>query len=173
MKRTTPTTNIHKNTDNSIDEDIQDDNVHCDNNGVDDGNSSRVDNGNNSRVDNSNNSGVDNGNNSRVDNGNNCGVDEDHNNRGDDLDGHDKKGDNSDGHDKCDKRVDSEEDEDNSQAIYGSDDGDFYNNDHEEENEEENYAEPEGSDLTEIGSSSDVGKVVLAPSRKGVQCGRH
>ena len=138
-KDNTQTTNIHKNTDNGIDEDIQDD--HRDNNGVD--------------------------------NGNNSGVDEDHNNRGDDLDGHDKKGDNSDGHDKCDKRVDSEEDEDNSQAIYSSNDGDFYDNDHDDENEEENYAEPEGSDLTEIGLSSDVGKVVLTPSRKGVQHGRH
>jgi hypothetical protein len=87
-----------------------------------------------------------------VDNGNNSRVVEDHNVGGDDSDGHD--------HDNEGDNRSSEEDEDNSKASLGgadgSDDDDVYNNGN-NDGAEENYAE--GSDLTEIGSSSDVGKI--------------
>jgi hypothetical protein len=83
----------------------------------------------------------------RHSNGNNSGVDEDRNNGGDDLDGRDKEGDNK----------------------ITSDDGDNYDNDHNDEIEEEHYAED--SDLTDIGSNSaSIVEVVHAPCtrRKGV-----
>ena len=102
-----------------------------------------------------------------VDNGNNSIVDEEHNGGGDNLVGHDNEGDDSVGHN-------NEEGEDKVSLGYcepnSSDDND--------KTKEENYAE--GSDLTEIGLSSDVSKiveVVPAPGSrrkgKGVQRGRH
>jgi len=137
-----------------------------------------------------------------VDDGNNSGVDGDHNDGGDDLDGHDHVGahdnevdDSNDNDNEGGKGIGSEEDEDNSKAslsyrgINGND-GDNDNDETEEEiyandkgddndeTEEKNYTEgAEVSDLTEIGSSSDVSIVEVAPAsgscRKGIQRGRH
>jgi hypothetical protein len=121
---------------------------HRDNDGVDDGNDSGVRGGNDS--------GVDEGNASGVDEGNASGVDEDHDNAVDEGkdsgvdDGNASGGDDSesDGH--------NEEDEDISSGPNGSKD------------------HIEGSDLTDISSSSDVtGSPAPHSRRKGVQRGRN
>jgi hypothetical protein len=139
----------------------------------------------------------------KFDDNNNCRVDEDHNDGGDNSDGHDNEGDDSNGHDnKGDKGIGSEDDEDNSKAnlsyrgpngnndnddIDETDEENYVNNgdndnggneNDNDETEEKNYAESaEGSDLTEIGSSSDISIVEDAPAsgsrRKGIQRGRH
>ena len=103
-------------------------------------------------------------------------VDEDHtgNNGGGDSDGHDNEGDNSDGHNnEGNNRVDSEEDENNSGPNGKDSDGGDYDNDHNDETEEENYSWD--SDLTEIGSSSEIVEIVSAPGshrKRVVQRGR-
>ena len=103
------------------------------------------------------------------DHGDNKGVD-DGNNRGVELDGYDKEGD---------SRISNREDEDSSKASDGgsNSNGSDEDNDGSDENDKENYAN--GSDLTEIRSSSDVSEakfeVVPAPGsrRKAVQRKRH
>jgi hypothetical protein len=149
----TQPTDIHTGK-NIIDQDHSDEH-HRDNNGVDDGNASGVDEDHNNGVDDGNASGVDEDHNNGVDDGNDSGVD-DHNNGVDDGNAsrvdedHNNGGDDSDGHD--------EEDEDIGSGPNGS-------NDHISIIEE-------ASDLTEIGSSSDVtDSKVSAPRsrRKGVQ----
>jgi hypothetical protein len=124
-------------------------------------------------------------------------IDEDH---GDKFDEHDNNGVDEDHDDRGDKGIGSEDDEDNSKASlsyrgpngnndnddnneteednYANDGGNDNENDDNDETEEKNYAESaEGSDLTEIGSSSDVSIVEIAPTsgsrRKGIQRGRH
>ena len=136
----TQATDIHKNSDNSIDRDDSDNNH--DDNGVDDGNGRGVDDGNGRGVDEDHNSGL------GGDDGNDSGVDED---GGDDLDtsGHDNEGDRVD----ILPRAISSGNED----ISGPSDDE---------------AASEVSDLTEIGSSSDVSDV-SGSHRKRVQRGRN
>ena len=85
------------------------------------------------------------------------------------MNGHDNEGD---------KGIGSKEDEDNSKASLDNDgDNNSGDNKKNEGTEEEKYAEgAEDSDLTEIGSSSYVSIVEVAPAsgsrRKGIQLGR-
>ena len=104
------------------------------------------------------------------------GVDDgqEHNNGGDDLDGHDNEGDDSGGDgNEGDNRIGSKEGEDNSKeslSYCGPNDSNDGDNDETEEDS------AEASDLTEIGSSSDVEVIPQAArgsGRKGVKGGRH